>query len=68
MFIVRDIVEGYAIIFLIIILRIVIDSITEAILGYTFIIFSSIVILIISKVLYNIIIIVKQLVVIEFII
>ena len=59
MFIVKDIVEGYAIILLTIVLGTVVNSITEAIFGYTFIVLSSIVILIVFKVLYNIVITIK---------
>jgi len=53
------------VIFLIIILGTVAGGAIEAILGYTSIVFSSIVILIVFKVLYNIIATVKQFVVIE---
>jgi len=61
----RDIVEGYAVILLIIVLGAMADSVTEAIPGYTFTVFNSIIILIISKVLCNIIATVKQLIVME---
>jgi len=59
LFMARDIVEGYAVIFLTIVLGTVVDGVTKAIPGYTSIILSSIIILIISKILYNIITIVK---------
>jgi len=59
LFIVRNIVKGYVVIFLIIVLGTIVNSAIEAIPGYTFIVFSSIVILIVPKVLYNIIAIVK---------
>ena len=59
MFIVRDIVEDYTVILFVIVLGIVASSTIEAIPSYTFIIFSNIVILIILKVLYNIITIIK---------
>ena len=59
MFIVKDIVEGYTVILLIIVLGTIVGDIIEAIPSYTFTVFSSIVILIIPKILYNIIIIIK---------
>jgi len=65
LFIARDIVEGYVVIFLTIVLGTVAGSATEAIPGYTFTILSSMIKLIISKVLYNIITTVKQLIVIK---
>ena len=61
----RDIVKDYTIILLTIVLGTVVNSTTEAIPGYTFIVLSSIVILIVPKVLCNVITIVKQLVVVE---
>jgi len=57
--IVRDIVEGYVVILLTIVLGAVASGATEAIPGYTFIILSSMVILIVPKVLYNVIATVK---------
>jgi len=59
LFIVRDIVESCVVILLTIVLGIVASSITKTIPSYTFIVLSSIVILIIPKILYNIIAIVK---------
>jgi len=59
LFIVKDIVEDYTIILFTIILGTVADDATEAIPNYTFIILSNMIILIISKVLYNIIITIK---------
>jgi len=61
----KDVVEGYAVILLTTVLGTVIGSTTEATPGYTSTVFSSMVILIVPKVLYNIIAIVKQFVVIE---
>ena len=59
MFITRNIVEDYIVIFFTIVLGIVVDSTTKAILGYTFIILSNIIILIISKILCNVIVTIK---------
>jgi len=59
LFIVKDIVESYIVIFLTTILGTIVSSTTEAIPGYTSIILSNIVILIVPKVLYNIIVTVK---------
>jgi len=56
---VKDIIEGYAIIFFIIVLGTIAGGIIKAIFGYISIVLSNIVILITSKVLYNIIIIIK---------
>jgi len=53
--IIRDIVEGYVIILLTIVLGAVAGSATEATPGYTSTILSSMIILIVPKVLYNII-------------
>jgi len=53
--IVRDIIKGYTVILLIIVLGIIANDATEAIPSYTFTILSNIIILIIPKVLYNII-------------
>ena len=61
----RDVVEGCVVILLIIVLGTVASGTTEAIPGYTFIVLSSMVILIVPKTLYNIIATVKQLVVME---
>jgi len=61
----RNIVEGYVIILLIIVLGTVAGSAIEAIPSYTSIVLSSIVILIVPKTLYNVIATVKQLVVVE---
>jgi len=55
----RDIVKGCAVILLIIVLGAMADGITKAIPGYTFTVLSSIIILIVPKVLYNIITTVK---------
>jgi len=62
----KDIVKDYAIILLTIVLGIIAGGTIEAILGYTSTILSNMVILIVSKVLYNIIAIVKQLIIMEF--
>jgi len=51
----RNTIEGYAVILLIIVLGTVAGSATEATPGYTFTVFNSMIILIVSKVLYNII-------------
>jgi len=59
LFITKNIVKDYIIILFIIVLRIVTNSTIEAILSYTFTILNNIVILIVSKVLYNIIAIIK---------
>jgi len=55
----RNTVENYAVILFTIVLGTMASDATEAIPGYTFIILSSMVILIVPKVLYNIIVIVK---------
>jgi len=65
LFIARDVVEGCAVILLTIVLGVVAGGATEAIPGYTSIVLSSMVILIVSKALYNIIATVKQLVIVE---
>jgi len=65
LFIVKDVVEGYTVILLIIVLGTIASNAIETILSYTFTVFSSIVILIVPKALYNIIAIVKQFVVVE---
>jgi len=59
LFIVRDIVKGYVVILFVIVLRAIANSTIKAIPSYTFIVFSNIVILIVPKVLYNIIAIIK---------
>jgi len=59
LFIVKDIVKNYTIILFIIVLRTITDDTIETILNYTFIVFNSIIILIVLKVLYNIIATVK---------
>ena len=61
----RDVVEGYAVILLITVLGAVDDGATEATPGYTFTVLSSMVILIVPKVLCNVIATVKQFVVVE---
>jgi len=62
----RDIVEGCAVILLIIVLGIVAGGATEATPSYTSTVLNSIIILIVPKVLCNIIVIVKQFIVVEF--
>jgi len=57
--IVRDIIKGYVVIIFTIVLGTVVDGTTEAILGYISTILNSIVILIVSKVLCNVIVTVK---------
>jgi len=59
LFIVKDIIEGCAVILLTIVLGTMADGAIEAIPGYISTVLSSIVILIVPKVLYNIIAIVK---------
>jgi len=59
LFIARNTIKGYVIILLTIVLGTMASDATEAIPDYTFTILNSIIILIIPKVLYNIIIIVK---------
>jgi len=61
----RDTVENYAVILPTIVLRTIADGTTEAIPSYTSTVLSSMVILIVPKVLCNIIATVKQLVVVE---
>jgi len=63
---IRDVVKGCAVIFLAIVLGAVADSTIEAIPDYTFTVLSSIIILIVPKVLYNIIVTVKQFIIMEF--
>jgi len=55
----KNVVKGYAVILLTIVLGAVAGGATEATPGYTFIVLSSMVILIVPKVLCNIIVIVK---------
>jgi len=55
----RDIVEDYTVIFLTIVLGTVVGGTTEAIPGYIFTVLSSMIILIVFKVLYNVIVIIK---------
>jgi len=55
----RDVVEGYAVILLTIVLGAMAGGATEATPGYTSTVLSSMVILIVSKVLYNVIVTVK---------
>ena len=59
MLIARNTIKSYAVILLIIVLGAMADGITKAIPGYTFTVLSSIIILIVPKVLYNIITTVK---------
>jgi len=59
LFMARDIVKGYAVILLIIVLGTMAGDTTKAIPGYTFAVLSNIIILIVPKVLYNIIVIIK---------
>jgi len=59
LFIARNVVEGYVIILFTIVLGTIVDGAIKAIPGYTFTILSSMIILIVPKVLYNIITIVK---------
>jgi len=59
LFIVRDIVKDCVIILFIIVLETIASNTIKTIPNYIFIVFSSIIILIISKTLYNIIITVK---------
>jgi len=55
----RDTVEGYAVILLTTVLGAMANGATKAIPGYTFTVLSNMIILIVLKVLYNIITIVK---------
>jgi len=55
----KDTIENYAIILFTIVLGTIAGGIIKAILSYTFTVFNSIIILIISKILYNIITIIK---------
>jgi len=59
LFIARDTVKNYTVIFLIIVLGTVASSVIETILGYTSTILSNMIILIVFKILYNIIVTVK---------
>jgi len=54
LFMAKDIVEGYTVILLIIVLGAVVSGATKATPGYTSIVLSSMVILIVPKALYNI--------------
>jgi len=66
LFIIRNIVESCTVILLTIVLGAVVDNTTEATPDYTSTVLSNIVILIVSKVLYNIITTIKQFIIIEF--
>jgi len=59
LFMVRDIVKGCIVIFLIIVLRVIVSWAIESILGYITIVFSYIIILVVFKVLCNIVIIIE---------
>jgi len=59
LFMARNAIENYAVIFLTIVLGAMVDGVTEVTSGYISTVFSSIIILIILKVLCNIIAIVK---------
>ena len=66
LFIVKDIIESCVIVFLTIVLRAVTSYTIESISSNAFIVLCSIVILIVLKVLSNIIITVKKLIIMEF--
>jgi len=65
LFMVRNVIESCTIIFFIIVLGVVTSNTTETIPNYTFIVLNNIIILIVPKILYNIIVTVKQFVVIK---